>query len=140
MLFTTLCLRYRDTARYAYIAEGYCAVPVNLSIWLGFVSFSTGRAMAQTVIHRVLTADTRIQSQAVHVRFVVDKVAMGRFSPSTSRFPCQHYSTNAPYLTSSMCRCCLTDRRVKPESLPKRLSGFENRGAMDGEVLERFRP
>jgi len=56
------------------------------------------------------------------------------------RFPCQHHSTNAPYLSSSMCRCFRTDRRVKHESLPKRQCSFENQGAMDGAVLELFRP
>ena len=36
-------------------------------------------------------------------RFVVDKVALGQFffSPSTSVFPCQYHSINAPYRYSS---------------------------------------
>jgi hypothetical protein len=132
---------YRGTARYANTAEGYCAVRVNLSIWLGFVSFSTGRAMAQAVIHRTLTAETRVQSQvsACEVRSGQSGNWAG-FSPSISCFPCQHHSTNAPYLSSSTCRCFRTDRREKPESLPKRQCSFENRGALDGEVLEIFRP
>jgi hypothetical protein len=131
----------RGAARYAYTAEGYCAVRVNLSIWLGFVSFLTDRAMAQTVIHRTLTAETRVQSQvsACEVRSGQSSTGTG-FSPSILRFPCQHNSTNAPYLSPSMCRCFRTDRRVKHESLPKKQCSFENQGAMDGEVLEVFRP
>jgi hypothetical protein len=132
---------YRGAARYAYIAEGYCAVRVNLSIWLGFVSFLTDRAMAQTVIDRTLNAENRVQSQdsTSEVRSGQSGTGTG-FSPSILRLPCQHHSTNAPYLSSSMCRCFRTDRRVKHESLPKRQCSFENQGTMDGKVLELFRP
>ena len=139
--YSTMSPVYRGTARYAYTAEGYCAVRVNLWIRLGFVSFSTGRVMAQTVIHRTLTAETRIQSQvsACEVRSGQNGAGTG-FSPSISHFPCQHHSTNAPYLSSSTCRCFRTDRRVKPDNLPNRQCSFENRGAMDAEVLELFRP
>jgi hypothetical protein len=36
---------------------------------------------------------------SVHVGFVVDNVALGQvFPPSTSVFPCQFYSTDAPLL------------------------------------------
>ena len=36
--------------------------------------------------------------KSFHVRFVVDKAALGQFlSPSTSVFPCQYHIANAPY-------------------------------------------
>jgi hypothetical protein len=116
---TALTADFRGTGRYAYTAEGYCAVRVNLSIWFGFVSFSTSRVMAQTVIHRTLTAETRVQSQvsACEVRSGQSGTGTG-VSPSISRFPCQHHSTNAPYLSPSTCRCFRKDRWVKPENLP----------------------
>jgi hypothetical protein len=111
---------YRGTERYAYTAESFCAARGHLSIWLGFVSFSTGRAMAQTVIHRILTAETRVKSRvsACEVRSGRSGTGTG-FYPSISRFPCQHHSTNAPNLSLSTCRSFRTDRRVKPKSLPK---------------------
>jgi hypothetical protein len=40
---------------------------------------ATGRAMAQAVSRRPLTTEARVRSQVqVHVRFVVDKVALGQ--------------------------------------------------------------
>jgi len=36
-------------------------------------------------------------SRLVYVGFVVEKVATDRFYNSTSVFPCQYHSTNAPY-------------------------------------------
>jgi hypothetical protein len=42
---------------------------------------------------------------SVHVRFVVDKVALRHVSaPSTSVFRCQYHPTNAPYSSSSTLR------------------------------------
>jgi len=54
LLLTILCPLSSEGQHDMHIlrtAEGYCAVRVNLSIWFGFVSFSTGRVMAQAVIH-----------------------------------------------------------------------------------------
>jgi hypothetical protein len=56
-----------------------------------------GRAMAQAVSRRPLTAEARFRSGLAHVRFVLDKVALGQvFSPSTLVFPCQFHSTGPP--------------------------------------------
>jgi len=41
--------------------------------------------------------------RAVHVRCMVDEVAMGQNSVSTSVFRCLYHSTIAPYLSSSTC-------------------------------------
>jgi hypothetical protein len=44
--------------------------------------------MAQAVSRRPLTAEARVRAPgSIHVGFVVDKVALGRFSPSTSVSP-----------------------------------------------------
>lgn len=76
--YNTMSHVYRGTARYACTAEGYCAARGHLSIWLGFVSLSKGRAMAQTVIHRILTAETRVQSQVSACEVRSGQVALGQ--------------------------------------------------------------
>jgi hypothetical protein len=43
-----------------------------------------GRAIAQTVSSWFPTAAVRVRAWSGHVGFVVDKVAVGHFSPSTS--------------------------------------------------------
>jgi hypothetical protein len=57
-----------------------------------------GRAMAQAVSHRPLTAEARFDPGSVHVGFVVDKVALGQvfprvlwFSPVNFISPVLHY-------------------------------------------------
>jgi hypothetical protein len=52
--------------------------------------------MAQVVSRRPPTEEAGFDPGSVHVGFVVDKVTLGQvFSPSTSVFPCQFYSTGA---------------------------------------------
>jgi hypothetical protein len=46
-----------------------------------------GRAMAQEVSRRRLTAEARVQSLSVHVGFVVNKVTLGQGFPLVLRFP-----------------------------------------------------
>jgi hypothetical protein len=59
-----------------------------------------GRAMAQAVSRRPLTAEVRVHPRSVHVGFMVDKVALGQVFPRVLRFspPCQFNSTGAPLL------------------------------------------
>jgi len=58
----------------------------------------TGHATSEVDIRRTLTAEVRVQSRPVQVRFIDDEVTTGiNLPPSTSCFPCQYYSTNAPY-------------------------------------------
>jgi hypothetical protein len=45
-----------------------------------------GRAMAQVVSRRPLTAETRVRAGSIHVGFVVDKVALGQVFLRVLRF------------------------------------------------------
>jgi hypothetical protein len=45
-----------------------------------------GRAMAQAVSRRPLTAEAGFDPGSAHVRFVVDKVALGQVFPRALRF------------------------------------------------------
>jgi hypothetical protein len=54
-----------------------------------------GRARAQAVSRRLPTAAARVRSL---VKFVVDKVALGMFSPSISVYPANSHSTNCSIL------------------------------------------
>jgi hypothetical protein len=63
---------------------------------------------------------------SVHMRFVLDKVALGGgFSPNSLVFPSQYHSTNAPH--SSSCTCCSyqKDKWAKAEKLPKTNAVFD---------------
>jgi hypothetical protein len=76
--------------------------------------------MAQAVgrLDLPLTADVRVRSQAVPCDIYREHSESGTdFSPSTSVFPCQYYSTSAPY--SSSCYSYQKDKRPKPHNLPK---------------------
>jgi hypothetical protein len=53
-------------------------------------------AMAQVVSRLPLTLDSRIRDRSVHVEFVVNKVALGRFFFSNSVLR-SHHSSVAPY-------------------------------------------
>jgi hypothetical protein len=48
-----------------------------------------GRAIAQAVSLWLTTAKTRIRARPGHVRFVVDKVALGQVFSAYFGFPCQ---------------------------------------------------
>jgi hypothetical protein len=51
-----------------------------------------GRAIAQAVSRWLSTAIARVRARVWQVLFVVDKMALGRFSPSTSVSPANHIS------------------------------------------------
>jgi hypothetical protein len=72
------------TLNYTRIFSSYCAV----NVLLGYEKV-TDWAMAQAVSRRPLTAETWVRSQATlgHVRFVVDKVALGRVLLPAGQFP-----------------------------------------------------
>jgi hypothetical protein len=55
-----------------------------------------GCAMAQAVSRRYLNVRPGFEPVSLHTRFVVDKVALGHFSPASSDFHCQYYSIVAP--------------------------------------------
>jgi hypothetical protein len=56
-------------------------------VYLHIIIKYKGRAMAQAVSRWPLTAEAGFAPGSIYVGFVVDKVALGRFSPSTSVFP-----------------------------------------------------
>jgi hypothetical protein len=63
------------------------------------INWMSCRAMAQAVSSRPLTAEARVRSGSVHVRFVVDKVALRQVFPRVLRFspvnfipPVLHYT------------------------------------------------
>lgn len=65
-----------------------------------------------------LTAEVRVRSQAGPCDTYRGHRDTGTdFSPSTSVFPCQYYSTSAPH--SSSCYSYQKDKRPKPDNLPK---------------------
>jgi hypothetical protein len=67
---------------------------------------TNGRAMAQVVSRRPLTAEARgsVPGQ-VHVRFVVDKVALGQVFLRVVGFPCRFHSTGAPLIVKLVKNC-----------------------------------
>jgi hypothetical protein len=59
-----------------------------------------GRAIAETVSRWLPTAEARVRARVCLVGFVVDTVALGRFSPSTSVSPAKPvHSTNFSIIT-----------------------------------------
>ena len=57
-----------------------------------------GRAMAQTVSHRLLAAEARVQSKVSPRGVSGGQIVAGRgFPPSTSPVPRQYKFTNPPY-------------------------------------------
>ena len=65
---------------------------------LKLLSSLLSRAVGQAVSRRALTAQDQVRSQ-LSPREICGRKSGTRtgFSPSTSGFPCQHHSTNAPY-------------------------------------------
>jgi hypothetical protein len=60
----------------------------------------TSRAIPYVLNRQLLTVEARIQSQGVHVGYMVDRLVMGRiFSSSTSVSPCQLLLQNISVLT-----------------------------------------
>jgi hypothetical protein len=75
--------------------------------------------VAQAVSRRPLTAEARVRFQASQCEMCGGQsVTATGFSPSTSVFPCQYDSTNAPYSSSST-YCSYEDKRAKPWNIPK---------------------
>jgi hypothetical protein len=58
-----------------------------------------GRAIAQAVSRWLPTAAARVRARSGQVGFVVDKMALGRFSPSSSVAPANLHSTNCSTIT-----------------------------------------
>ena len=59
--------------------------------------FSEGRAMAQAVRRRPLTAEARVRSRVSTCGICGGQSGTGTgFTPSTSVFPCHFHSTGAP--------------------------------------------
>jgi hypothetical protein len=70
--------------------------------------FTDGRSMDETVNRRLLTAKTRMRSDA-HSCGVCDgrgDTGTGLFSPSISVFTCQYHSTSVLYVTYMDCHGC----------------------------------
>jgi hypothetical protein len=73
------------------------------------------RAMAQAVSRWPLTAKARVRARSIHVGFVVDKVALGRFSPSTSVSPANisfHQCSILIYHRPMRCAIALTKQHT----------------------------
>ena len=94
----------------------YCAVRTEyLTIIHVTVLLQSRRALAQTVSRRLVTAETGVWSYVGRCEICDGLFGNGKgLSPSSSVFPCQQYSTNAPYLSSST-RCSF--QKAKRRSL-----------------------
>jgi len=82
----TNCNLFQYTILTSFITETkcvYCAVQ--------FQYFNIIYVQKVVLVTR-LTAEAQVRSHSVRMRFVIDIVAMGLVSPSTSAFPCQHHS------------------------------------------------
>jgi hypothetical protein len=71
-----------------------CDVATSLHILLTCASLFT---KAAAVSRRPVTAEAEFGPGSVHVRFVVDKVALGQVPLPVLRFPRQYHSTSVPY-------------------------------------------
>jgi hypothetical protein len=75
--------------------------------------------------------------RSVHVSFVCHKMAVGRFCPSTSVFPCQYHSTNAPYSSSSA--YCPYQTQTGPSlGIYHKRSSFRSLEPLDGKLPPLF--
>ena len=101
------CLFFVTEMGYVYCAvrnESLNKIQVNHSLHVS--GFSTRRP--------------GFDSRSFHVRFMVDKVALGQVFLRVLRFfPCQYHSTSAPYSSSSTCCSYRTDKQAKTGNLPK---------------------
>jgi hypothetical protein len=60
------------------------------------------------------------------VRFIADTITLGHgFIGVLRGFPCQYYSTNAPYTSSPTSNSWQKDRWAKPGNLPRSNALFE---------------
>jgi hypothetical protein len=95
---TNLELEANHYARLALLEEGNSSHHLIFVINFG-VSLTPGRAMAQAVSLRPLTAEARVRSRVSPCGICGGQSGTGTgFSSSTSIFPCQFHSTGAPLL------------------------------------------
>jgi hypothetical protein len=73
---------YRISFLHNFRTKIFCS---NTNYDIVFIT-GRGRAMAQVVSHRPLTAKVRVPDRSIHVGFVVDKVALGQVSLRVLRF------------------------------------------------------
>jgi len=78
---------------------------------------------------------TGFDPRSVHVRLVVDRMALGQVFLRILRFfPCLYHSISAAY-SSSFTRCSYQDKESKSGNLPKKHCFFGSRGLLDRKVL-----
>ena len=93
--------------------------------------------MARTFVVGFSPCTPRFDSRPFHVRFVLDKLALGQvFFPSTSPFTCQHHPNNAACLSSFIYIFLLPDgQKTNPGNLPKAIHFFRYRGVLDIKIV-----
>jgi hypothetical protein len=69
------------------VTSNIVEMPFNYDASLIDSYFLMGRAMAQAVSRRPLTAEPRVRDRSVHVGFMVDRVAVGQVCLRVLRFP-----------------------------------------------------
>jgi hypothetical protein len=105
---------------------------------LSFISSLPGRDMAQAVIRRSLTTEAWVRSQVSACDICGGQSGTGSgFSPSTSIFHCQYYSTKATNSSSSTC-CSYQDKRAKPGNTAKKLRFFKKSGSNEWKSAVTF--
>jgi hypothetical protein len=104
----------------------YCAVRAGSSNGISVnLSLIGGWLFASLCLQK-----TGFDPRQVQVRFIVDKMALGRvFFRSTPVFSCQYHSTNAPYSSSSTC-FSYHDKYAKAGTRPKSKWFSSNPGAL----------
>jgi hypothetical protein len=76
--------------------------------------------MAQAFGRRASTVEARFHPRPVHVRFLVETMALVRGSFRRQMvFSCLYYSTSDRYSSSSTCHCNQKDKREKTVKLSK---------------------
>jgi hypothetical protein len=81
------------------ISQSVTTVTLLLKCYSPIKAIYYGRAMAQAVSRRPLTAESRVGSRVGPCRICGEQSGTGTgFSPSTSVFPCQFHSTGATLL------------------------------------------
>ena len=97
-----------------------------------------GCTIAQAVGLWPLKAEVRVRSQVSPCEICGGQYGTRTsFSPSTSVFPYQHHSTDAPYSYLSSFSSYQTDKLAKPGNLKEQTS-FVYRGTLDRRVLSLF--
>ena len=86
-----------------------------------------GSAMAQAVSRRPLAAEALDRSQATPCEDCGGQSGTETGFPLTSVVPCQYYSTNDPYWSSSASCSYRKDKRAKPGNLPKKQCSLGHR-------------